>query len=131
MTSDQSIPQPGLKDTELVNHVVRLVIPMRREFSVNVDVAQFLSNLVYAQGILAQAKISQDAALRERALHIESVMFGGGAPPPPPKNRDAAPPPPAPAPAKNPMEFDPNDYEEPTEAEMRARMMSKYRGGLR
>lgn len=129
--ASHSLPPPSdFGDSDLMNYAVRMVIPMRREFGCQLDVSTFLQDFGYARQILAQARSSSDGRLREYAHYLESKMFGPrngphrasaaaaaaavGSPPP-----SVAPAPPAPADA--PV----------SEAEMRARMMAKYKGGLR
>ena len=135
MTSHLS-PESDFGDSNLMNYVVRMVIPMRREFSRALDVAHFMHDFAYAREILEQAKASRDTRLREYALFVEGKMFGprnaaSGAGGLAYRTTEASPlesgPPaaqtvPAPATASTPGL---------TEAELRERMLRKYRSGLR
>jgi hypothetical protein len=140
--------QPDFNNSDLMNYVVRMVIPMRREFARSLDVSHFLHDFTYAQEIIGQAKVSKDARLREYATYLESKMFGprNAATPPPGAHSQvyeptaaaplaemvvpptAAKPPVAPAAPATPAA---PTSAELSEAEMRARMMSKYKSGLR
>lgn len=134
-------------DSEIMNYLMRMVVPMRREFGEALDVRQFLHDQVYADDVLKKALGSQDAGLRERAEYISKLMYGprvgtpqpevGKAPSAPPatgqspvgverrkKPRDGTPEkaagaPPAPSQALSPEE------------EMRQAIMKKYTSGLR
>ena len=131
MATNSPAPPPDFVDSDLMNYVVRMVIPMRREFSRSLDVSHFLHDFSYAKEIIEQAKASNDARLREYAAHLDSKMFG-------PRNADkpavtkekSAPPASAPSSAAN-AKPESSASQEPTEAEMRAKMMAKYKSGLR
>jgi hypothetical protein len=53
------------------NAFTRMVVPMRREFGVKVDVPRLRRDLDYAQAVVAQALTSREPALRESALLLE------------------------------------------------------------
>ena len=102
-------------DSQLMNIVVRMVTPMRREFGRSLNVQQFLRDRAYAEEVLATALTSQDPRLLEYARYAQSRLLGA---------RAAAPtshPGVAPAPAPSPG----------TEEELRAKVLKKYTGGLR
>lgn len=137
--ANQIPPKPDFGDSDLINYVVRMVIPMRREFSQSLNVSHFLHDFAYARQILDQARESQDARLRENARYVEGKLFGprnaGQAPSASsesayvttaasPLEPEGPPAPAGPAPEQAPAV-------EMSEAEMRARMMAKYRSGLR
>lgn len=63
-------------DSDLMSYVVRIVIPMKREFSRSVDVHQFLHDLPYAKEIIDQALNSKDTRLTGYADYIQTKMFG-------------------------------------------------------
>jgi hypothetical protein len=105
-------------DSQLVTYLVRMVVPMRREFGVALDVQQFVRDAAYATAVLDKARGSADPRLREYAEGIEQRMLLGprvanGVTPPAPPTQ--------PAPLAEPA----------SEAELRARMMKKYTTGLR
>lgn len=136
MATDSTLPSGQFPDSDLMNYAVRMVVPMRREFGRALDVSHFLHDFAYAKEVLDQAKASQNERLREYAAHLEANMFG-------PRNAhvssrkavtpSAAPPaPPAahvpPLAGENGKSSGPTDL---SEAELRAKMMAKYRSGLR
>ncbi len=135
MVSNNTLPPSDFQDSDLMNYLVRMVVPMRREFARSLDVSHFLHDLAYAREVLELAGTSKEPRLREYAAYVNSKMFG-------PRNSsfqdteraglDALVSTPAPsrAPAA-PDSATPKDASELTEAEMRARMMAKYKGGLR
>jgi hypothetical protein len=106
---------------DLLNHVVRMVTPMRREFGFALDVANVLRNVSYAREVIERAKTSQDARLREYADYLELKIFG-------PRNGPATRVDKAGSPAVEPPEAKSSPE---LEAEMRERMLSKYKSGLR
>ncbi|HSV45369.1 MAG TPA: hypothetical protein VLJ58_06215 [Ramlibacter sp.] len=116
-------------DSDVMNYVVRMVIPMKREFGRALDVGQFLANRPYAIEVIQQAMLSKDDRLREYAVYVQGKLFGPrtGAPA---GTADRAPAAkagtPAPAPAHH-AEPSPS----PTDEELRAKMLDKYRSGLR
>jgi hypothetical protein len=112
-------------DSDMLNYAVRMVVPFRREFGRSLDVAHFLHDFAYAKEIIDQAKSSQDARLREYAGYFEAKLLG-----PRDASRPAKPPAstvskPSAPPAREP------EVVELSEAELRTRMMNKYRSGLR
>jgi hypothetical protein len=117
----------SLDDNEILNYLVRMVVPMRREFGRKLDVGQFMHDFQYATEVLEQARASADPRLREYGLYVEKRMHGARVadstpPAPAPAARAAAAPtPPAPSPAAD----------KATEDELRARVLKKYTSGLR
>lgn len=108
-------------EASVINFVVRMVVPMRREFGRALDVQQFMKDRSYARAVLDEALGSHDSRLREHAQYVERHMLGvrqGGS--------DAAV-----APKREAPSPEIPTSGEPTEAELRARMMRKYTGGLR
>ena len=63
-------------DSQIMNYLVRMVVPMRREFDEVLNVQNFLHDQVYAQDVLKKALSSQDSGLRERAEYISKLKFG-------------------------------------------------------
>lgn len=133
--------QPPPPDPMVLNVVVRMVVPMRREFGRSLDVQQFMHDQGYAQTVLEQALASRDERLRQYAQQVQQHLFGpraatspapavpaAAAPLLPPTAAasvaDAAPAAPAAAAAAAPAV-------DPTEAELRARMLRRYTTGLR
>jgi hypothetical protein len=121
----------SLDDNEILNYLVRMVVPMRREFGRKLDVGQFMHDFRYATEVLQQARVSLDPRLREYGLYVEKRMHGAriadSTPPTPtavPAAKAAATPAP-PAPAPSPA------ADKATEDELRARVLKKYTSGLR
>ena len=116
---------PGHSD--LMNYLVRMVVPMRREFGRQLDVRHFLHDLEYAREVIQQALTSQDARLLQYAKYVEQHHLG-------PRNASNAQPSPragqvAPqAPAES-VEVPPSAN--PTAEELRERVLRKYTSGLR
>jgi len=114
-------------DSKLMNYVVRMIVPMRREFGRALDVRQFLHDFAYAREVMDQALGSQDPRLREYANYVAQRYHGprvADSPSAPALNGAAAPAakPAVPAPARSVEE---------EEAELKARMLKKYTDGLR
>src|SRR6185436_2938677 len=65
---------PG--NTDLMNYLVRMVVPMRREFGRQLDVRHFLHDLEYAREVIQQALTSQDARLLQYAKYVEQQHLG-------------------------------------------------------
>lgn len=107
----------GFGDSQIMNTLVRMVVPMRREFGRSLDVQHFLRDATYADAVIAEALTSQDPRLRDYAIYVKSRLAGarGGVPPP-------AGAPPAGAPAA--------EVDAKAEA-LRAQVLKKYTGGLR
>jgi hypothetical protein len=128
-----SAPDSG-SDSELMNYLVRMVVPMRREFGRSLDVRHFLHDLEYAREVIQQALTSQDARLLQYAKYVAEHHLGprnasnasvAAAPAAPPKASEKAA---APAPAeKVELPLSAN----PTAEEMRERVLRKYTSGLR
>ncbi len=119
----------------MLNIVIRMVVPMRREFGRSLDVQQFMHDLSYARTVLDEALTSRDPRLLEYAQTVQRHLYGARdnsqplSAPPPAAAAAAAQAPAAPAPA---AAADPAATPgEPTEAELRARMLKRYTSGLR
>jgi len=129
--SSHTLPPMDPPDSDMMNCVVRMVTPMRREFGRTLDVPHFLHDFAYAREIIEQARSSQNAQLREYADTLDAKLFGPRhgltrttkVPAAPAAGMPGA------AAAAAPAAATPNAA--PTEAELRARMMSKYKSGLR
>lgn len=64
----------------IINYLVRMVVPMRREFQRQLDVSKFLHEPEYAQEILTEALTSQDPRLKESASFVaERLRHAPGA----------------------------------------------------
>ena len=128
-------------DAELVNYLVRMVIPMRREFGRKLDVGQFRLDPGYAGEVLELARTSTDPRLREYAHMVEKRLHGGArgnVPPSTPVVRPepaatTAPIPTTSATAPAPPEADPasTTVDKAAEDALRAKVMQKYKSGLR
>lgn len=118
-------------DSQLMNYVVRMVVPMRREFGRQLNVGQFLHDVSYAREVLDEALRSQDPRLLDYARYVERRMHGPriadsavAAPEPAPSAAAAAAAAPVPAAPAAPATG-------PTADELRARVLKKYTTGLR
>ena len=116
---------PGHSD--LMNYLVRMVVPMRREFGRQLDVRHFLHDLEYAREVIQQALTSQDARLLQYARYVHEHHLG-------PRNASNTP---SAAKADRATPAAPTETVEvplsaaPTAAEMRERVLRKYTSGLR
>ncbi len=63
-------------DSRTMNYLVRMVVPMRREFGCALDVSCFLRDMGYAREMLDHARQSQDQRLRDYAACVEKSMRG-------------------------------------------------------
>jgi len=123
-----SAPDPG-SNSELMNYLVRMVVPMRREFGRSLDVRHFLHDLEYARDVIQQALTSQDARLLQYAKYVDAHHLG-------PRNAsNAAPVPKADNAADKPVatvgKVEVPLSANPTAEEMRERVLRKYTSGLR
>jgi hypothetical protein len=109
-------------ESQVLNCVVRMVVPMRREFGRTLDVQRFLREPDYAQAVIDQALASRDLRLRDYALYVQRHLGG-------PREVDAPLLPGAAAAAD--AAAPPAAGGEPSEAELRERVLKKYTGGLR
>jgi hypothetical protein len=124
-------------DGDIMNTLVRMVVPMRREFGYKLDVAMFTSDSNYAEQTLQLARSSQDPRLQDYAKFIDKRQ--GGASAGASSSHSASQPKPKSArenhnrtaegkPASNPKA---ESATSPEEQAMRAKMMKKYTSGLR
>src|SRR4249920_1604859 len=122
MTAGTTMTQSDPSHSDLMNYLVRMVVPMRREFGRQLDVRHFLHDLEYAREVIQQALTSQDARLLQYAKYVEQHHLG-------PRNASNAQPSPravqvAPqAPAESvevPLSAN------PTAEELRERVLRKY-----
>ncbi|HET9204667.1 MAG TPA: hypothetical protein VFO28_00415 [Burkholderiaceae bacterium] len=123
-----SATDPG-SNSELMNYLVRMVVPMRREFGRSLDVRHFLHDLEYAREVIQQALTSQDARLLQYAKYVDEHHLGprnASNSTPAPKAEKAADRPATPA-EKVEVPLSTN----PTAEEMRERVLRKYTSGLR
>ncbi len=115
----------AVEENVLLNLVIRMVVPMKREFGKSLDVQQFLRDPDYARPLLEMALASSDTRLRDYAQQVSQTLAGARKADPPPR------PGPHTAQAAMAPAATPNPAGEPTEEELRARMMRKYTQGLR
>ena len=66
----------AFRDSEILNTVVRMVVPMQREFGRHLDVSQFLRDQGYAQEVLDEAMRSGDSRLRDYATYVQARLSG-------------------------------------------------------
>jgi hypothetical protein len=112
------------QDSELMSYLVRMIIPIKREFGRSLDVHQFLHDLPYATEVVQEALKSKDERLRSYAAYVETKILGprnSGAPAP--KEASAAKPA-QPAGATHEKEIELSD-------DLRAQAIARYRSGLR
>lgn len=76
MTRGAAMSQPDSGNSDLMNYLVRMVVPMRREFGRQLDVRHFLHDLAYAREVIQQALTSQDARLLQYAKYVEQHHLG-------------------------------------------------------
>jgi len=107
-------------NSQLLNTLVRMVVPLRREFGFSLDIQNFLADSGYADAVLTEALASQDPRLRDYAAYVKSRLLGA---------RAAAAP--VPLPVVAPVPAEPTESDELSEAELRARVLRKYTTGLR
>lgn len=62
--------------SDVFARVMRLVVPIRREFGKNIDVQDFLYNATYAKEILDMASSSQNEKLKENIEYLGRMVFG-------------------------------------------------------
>lgn len=135
-------------NSKIVNYLIRMVVPLKREFSINLNVSQFCHDLAYAKEVIDTALTSQNPALKEQAQYVASLTFGPrtGSPQ---SNKPTTPelpfggiPTPAPAPTvaakreRKPESAGGPPSNLPTapltpEEELKAQIMKKYTSGLR
>jgi hypothetical protein len=108
-------------DSRIMEYVVRMVVPMRREFGCSLDVQHFLHDPAYAREVLGQAQRSRDQRLRAYASRVELALGG----------RQGAQLPPAPEAPLDGAGAGSADDAGTDEAELKASMLRKYTGGLR
>jgi hypothetical protein len=133
----------GMNDDhgKVMNTLLRMIVPMRREFGCNLDVKHFLHDLEYRQGVISQALQSQDTRLRDYAQYVQQLMAGprtAAQPPTPPAAAASAPAaantsPPSIIESMFPATNAPSTVAEPKskEDELREQIMRKYTTGLR
>jgi hypothetical protein len=130
----------ALPHDELLNTLVRMVVPMRREFGHPLDVAQFMRDPAYAAEILALAARSQDARLRDYVRHVQHSLHSpplAATPAPSPMKAPALPADPeGHAPSGYPSGFSHSqlygdDGHKLSAEELRDKVKKKYTGGLR
>lgn len=113
-------------DSQLMNYLVRMVVPLRREFGRSLNVGQFLHDFTYAREVLDEALKSQDPRLLEYARYVEKRLHG-------PRIADTPAPPPARTAPDSALQAPQAAPAPPSasEEELRARVLKKYTGGLR
>lgn len=131
--------------SKVMNTLLRMIVPMRREFGRNLDVKHFLHDLEYRQDVISQALQSQDTRLRDYAQYVDKLMAGprmAAQPPTPPAASTAAAAaaaaaanssPPSIIESMFPANAGPSTQAEPKskEDELREQIMRKYTTGLR
>ena len=118
-------------DSSILNFVIRMVVPMRREFGRSLDVQRFMRDADYASAVLEEACASRDQRLRDYAEYVKRHL--GGA-------REVDPPHAATVPGElGELAVPPSQHTavpgaasaDATDADLRARVLKKYTTGLR
>ena len=122
-TATGLVMNDGGTDSQLMNYVVRMVVPMRREFGRQLNVGQFLHDFAYAREVLDEALRSKDSRLLEYARYVETRLHG-------PRVANAAPTASAAQPAAGDAPKSPAAAPL-TADEMKAMILKKYTDGLR
>ena len=117
---------PADNDSQIMNYLVRMIVPMKREFGRSLDVGHFLHDFAYAREVMEQALSSQDPRLREYANYVQQRYHGPRVSNPPASIATPVAAAPA-AKAATPAA----DDTAAEEAALRARMLKKYTDGLR
>lgn len=115
-----------MPDAELMNYLVRMVIPVKREFGRTLDVQKFLIDRPYAVEVIQEAMRSRDPRLQAYAAYVGGKVFG--------PRGTAAPPLRPPAEAADPVDalFEPESGTGAvTVDELHRRRLDKYQSGLR
>jgi hypothetical protein len=140
VSTDNTLPGSiAVEDPQgkVMNTLLRMIVPLRREFGRSLDVQHFMHDFEYRQDVLDQAMRSQDSRLREYAEYVQRLMSGprtAANPPAPPKADAKAAPiiedisPAADATSKG---DDKAAGKKSREDEMRDQIMRKYTTGLR
>ena len=121
---------PGSTENDLLNHAIRMVTPLRREFGRSLDVQHFLHDFAYAREVIDEAGTSNDERLRGYAAYFHAHLIG-------PRLASVAARPTAMEPA--PAVLPPAEAAEAAERqanpsmaeELRQRMLKKYSTGVR
>jgi len=112
---------------DVMNYLVRMVVPMRREFGRQLDVGRFLHDHAYAREVIDQATTSRDARLLQYAKFVQQHHLG------PPEAADVVPVQSAPAetPQLSATAETPPASGSPSAAELREQVLRKYTSGQR
>ena len=109
-------------DSEVMSCVLRMVIPMKREFGNTLNVQQFLYDRNYASEVVAQALASKDERLKGYATYVQTKLWGA--------RGNAAPESPA-AKTASPQAAETLSKESSVTDDARAQAIARYKSGLR
>ena len=124
-------PPPNTSKQPVMNYVLRLVIPVKREFGISLDVPQFMADRRYATEILNQVKGSTNPELLKNvAIITELIGISSPSNPILPNAQVEVTPPAAVANEAAPPQKIDSSLLTPEE-EARQIMMAKYKSGLR
>lgn len=70
--------------SEVIAQAMRMVVAMRHEFSINIDVRRLAEDRGYAREVIAQALGSRSERLREQAAELRGMLSAPSASPSPP-----------------------------------------------
>ncbi len=113
------------QDSETMSYLLRMIIPLKREFGRSLDIQQFLHDLPYATEVVQEALKSKDERLRSYATYMQTKVLG-------PRNSGSVTPKEASAPKPAQVEDGPvNEKEIELSDDLRAQAIARYRSGLR
>jgi hypothetical protein len=112
-----------MTDSDLMNYLVRMVIPIKREFGRTLDVQKFLIDRPYAVEVIHEAMQSHDPRLQEYAVYVQGKVFG-------PRSAGGRPAPAARQPDPVSAIFRPESTGATTE-DLHKKRLDKYKTGLR
>ena len=110
---------------DVMNYLVRMVVPMRREFGRQLDVGLFLHDRAYALEVIGQALSSRDVRLLQYAKFVQQHHLGRSACDPAPAQPEQATPPQLNEAVEVPLGAS------PSAAELREQVLRKYTSGRR
>jgi hypothetical protein len=116
--TDVRVQQPPGR-SEIIEHIMRMVVPVRHEFGQSINVARMLDDSGYAQSVFELVGASRNEQLRKEASFVHGAIFG-------PRASMAA----VTAQAKDQGQV-PAAVDSEDTRRARAEVMGKYRTGLR
>ncbi len=62
--------------SEIISRAMKLVVPMRHEFGLRVNVMNLINDSTYAESVFQMASGSGNERLREEARYLQRMIFG-------------------------------------------------------